>query len=174
MTAIEDARAALAHWDDVYDLTKPEVVGQRLANALGALIAEHEHLTAPPTDDEREALADVWAVEHGGSGQPDRHVRVGYPLADAVLAAGFRRQGPITDAKRLDCGCEVHEEIHYELPDQPTEVIPLFYCPKHAPITEAQVEAGAVAAYRAGASRYANMFTIGQWMRIALQAARDA
>lgn len=75
--------------------------GVRFPDSTRAVIVFKEYLAAtdpiPPTDDEREVLADVWAVEHGGSARPDRHVRVGYPLADAILAAGFHRQGPITE-----------------------------------------------------------------------------
>lgn len=37
--------------------------------------------------------------------------------------------------------------------------------------TDAEVEAATVAAYRSGASRYVNMYTLGQWMRAALRAA---
>lgn len=29
------------------------------------------------------------------------------------------------------CGCEIHEEVHYELPDQPVEYIVLWACPLH-------------------------------------------
>jgi len=30
-----------------------------------------------------------------------------------------------------ECGCVIHEEIHYELPDQPTEYVVLFACDRH-------------------------------------------
>lgn len=53
---------------------------------------------APPTDDEREALADVRYTVHGGTTMPDGVFRVGHPAAKAILAADFRRQGQITEA----------------------------------------------------------------------------
>lgn len=54
-----------------------------------------------PTDDEREALADLRYTVHGGTTAPDGVHRVGRVAADAVLAAGFRRtvQGEPTDAQ---------------------------------------------------------------------------
>lgn len=52
--------------------------------------AKHELVTNPPTDDEREALA---AICREYAYRP-----VGQEV-DAILAAGFRRQGPITDAQ---------------------------------------------------------------------------
>jgi hypothetical protein len=30
-----------------------------------------------------------------------------------------------------ECGCEIHEEVHYELPDQPVEYVLLSSCPRH-------------------------------------------
>jgi hypothetical protein len=45
------------------------------------------------TDDEREALATVLASAYNASPYRDAHLRG----ADAILAAGYRRQGPITD-----------------------------------------------------------------------------
>lgn len=100
MTVIEDARTALREYDMSFQV---HVV-------LDALLAEHERLTAemhrrelhhfeteqilvqagidpdaaPPTDNEREALVRI-LVEFGYKGYPSH------------LAAGFRRQGPITD-----------------------------------------------------------------------------
>jgi hypothetical protein len=147
MTALDDARAARAKFDNAEMKWDDSPVVLR--NALDALIAEHERLTAPPTDDEREALGrrvrevwvewaqeqaepkPSWLVPWDELGPADREVdmRIGEALA------GFRRQGPITDA---------------------------------------QVEAASVAMYRAGAGRYANMVAIGRWMRVALEAARDA
>jgi len=49
----------------------------------------------PPTDDEREALANLIPL---GFTERDG-VRDVYEAADRILAAGFRRQGPITDAQ---------------------------------------------------------------------------
>lgn len=67
--------------------------------ALRALIAEHERLTAPPTDDEREALARLLRGDVGIGGMPWETVADAYrKSADRAIAAGFRRQGPITDA----------------------------------------------------------------------------
>ncbi|MGW9587467.1 hypothetical protein [Microbacterium sp. NPDC055455] len=62
--------------------------------------AEVARLTAPPTDDEREALAKAllsprWSNGDFLAGITSRTVSM---LVDAVLAAGFRRQRPITDA----------------------------------------------------------------------------
>lgn len=63
---------------------------------IAELEAEVESLTTPPADDEREALARILPAW-------DRN---GYlvweeclDIADAILAAGFRRQGPISDAQ---------------------------------------------------------------------------
>lgn len=145
MTALDDARDALAASQDEYD----DQAVLTLDYALRALIAEHERLIAPPTEyrcpacghwcvpvddggwicskrggcgsewtsggfdvaadasDEREALmdaineGDLCTICYNGSLAK---------AADAILAAGFRRQGPITDAEvdaaeRLLKGC---------------------------------------------------------------------
>lgn len=39
----------------------------------------------PITEADRETLANVDAIDHGGVGRPDRRVRVGYPLAVSIL-----------------------------------------------------------------------------------------
>jgi hypothetical protein len=101
MTAIEDARTALAKLESV-------ALGDALsARALRDLIAEHERLTAPPTDDEREAqrgtpedpqdsLARViWESSRDDEGTIS--ATGANIVARAVIAAGFRRQGPTTD-----------------------------------------------------------------------------
>ena|GEM_PF-6631482 len=127
MNAIDNARAALEAWDDPdhdawYDrnlIDPPHMV----VNALRDLIAEYERVTAPIADDEREALAyaiartmggwndDTTEPEHPGWSEAlrlaaERHwemvneecLRQGREYADAAIAAGFRRRGPITDA----------------------------------------------------------------------------
>lgn len=114
MTALEDAREALAGFnggDFTHQQGYPGMAAG-LARALAALIAEHERallreesaltvierLTAPPTGDEREALIawiDAWYDRTAGPGES----WVTSDLADAFIAAGFRRQGPITDAQ---------------------------------------------------------------------------
>lgn len=133
MTAIEDARAAtdaLAH-DLEYQHSDVLRSARRALVASRALIAEHERLTAdrdymvtnaeglyrsgvrmqteierltaPPTDDEREALAQViFLAKYPGSADAwdrasDSDKSLWYRKADPILAAGFRRQGPITD-----------------------------------------------------------------------------
>jgi hypothetical protein len=53
-----------------------------------------------PTDDEREALARVIEEGWGNPTWDGVTLRpIDRQIADAVLAAGFRRQGPITDAQ---------------------------------------------------------------------------
>ena len=95
MTAIEDARAALGAFVPS-PRTEPEYSAAWVA--LRELIAEHERLTTPPSDDEREALADL--IEGVGIYIPGSHghdyIHPG-KAADAILVAGFRRQGPITE-----------------------------------------------------------------------------
>lgn len=73
------------------------------ANGWGKAIEKAEEvkrLTAPPADDEREALYDgAWRAisgrnePWGGCAEREKVMRV------AEFAAGFRRQGPITDAQ---------------------------------------------------------------------------
>jgi hypothetical protein len=93
MTALEDARAALAGlddpnhgrdwsgWDYVLYLEKP----------LRALADEYERVTTPPTEDEREVLRRILF--------DDRTFRTTEQIVDGILAAGFRRPGPVTDAE---------------------------------------------------------------------------
>lgn len=110
MTAIEDARALATRLED----PTSRWGDTDAARVVRALIAEYERLTAPPTDDEREALEE-WSFEHRpilsmrdgsiasckcmdrvfitGQEDWDQHI------ADAILASGFRRQGPVTDAQ---------------------------------------------------------------------------
>lgn len=107
MSALDDARAALA----AYDKVRADVTGEsgswgypglrddfnRTAHA--AAEALRIILTTPPTDDEREALDYAIRV-------PLSELRVEYKpfwkmvraVQDSVVAAGFRRQGPIADA----------------------------------------------------------------------------
>lgn len=100
MTALDDARAALARLDDPKhgrDWSGWDYAAD-LEKAIRPLIAEHEHLTTPPTDDEREALAEIlYPFFVRGDGLHD--VVIAEQALDAILAAGFRRQGPITDAQ---------------------------------------------------------------------------
>ena len=92
MTAIEDARAALASWVSTEEPTYPELSrnGWALYEALSAL-------TTPPTDEEMEPLTVIIrdSIERWGDLFPTPDVA--RYVADDVEAAGFRRQGPITD-----------------------------------------------------------------------------
>jgi hypothetical protein len=59
------------------------------------------------TDDEREALATVLASAYNASPYRDAHLRG----ADAILAAGYHRQEPITDAQvEAALGVWLHNE----------------------------------------------------------------
>lgn len=79
-----------------------------LADAEAVLAAGfHQEQPAPPADDEREALAVIVkrvAQKFGGPSmaefENDPPIRKHYATAEAVLAAGFRRQEPITDAQK--------------------------------------------------------------------------
>ena len=117
MTAIEDARAeAFKRYDG--DRVVSEVTGEEESfddwgyaeTARQAFVAgvewTREALTAPPTDDEREALRKQ-AREHIEKKRPSwhdngvgivqgSHYRSGF--VDGAEWAGLRRQGPITDA----------------------------------------------------------------------------
>ena len=88
-SAIDSARAA-----DDYDDATPILF--RWDSDRASLT-----LTAPPTDDEREALARILDdndPEGGVTPDPEGGTWEWWlPQVDAVLAAGFRRQGPITD-----------------------------------------------------------------------------
>ena len=129
MTAIEDARAALADLRagipqrgdyPEYDREHEDL------DKIAALIAEHERLTrdrdltaaenaellrenlaltAPPTDDEREALAGIareaWAHYQAIQDDPEFGGDFEDVLAYRLGLAGFRRQGPITDAQYI-------------------------------------------------------------------------
>ena len=98
MNVIDNARAALAEFDRDQPDYRSELQNHvDLGVALRALIAEYERVTAPPTDDEREALLDgAWQAisgrgdAWGGCAERDKVIRV------ADFAAGFRRRGPIT------------------------------------------------------------------------------
>ena len=125
MTAIEDARAAADRLRsdiavggrvlDIRDILTVLAEHERLTADMAARDAEDvkrseegrtdwdyrqriaalERLTAPPTDDEREALADLIegvGVYISGSHGHD-YINPG-KAADAIIAAGFRRQGP--------------------------------------------------------------------------------
>lgn len=129
---------------------KPEMmVGERVHDAF-VTGAEWQASRAPqPTEDEREALRlAVQGVLWNASNYPERvqpHllVRDVRPLTESVMAA------------ILAAGFR-------RAPAEPAV---------QAEPTDAQVEAASVAAYRSGASRYVNMYTLGQWMRAALRAA---
>lgn len=100
MTAIEEAREALAKWDGS---SFPDVGYAYLAKSLRALIAEVERLSAPPSDDEREALTKVLLGVHPDTVLHDWGPRVidARQNAERVIDAGFRRQGPITKSAAL-------------------------------------------------------------------------
>lgn len=113
-TALEDAHAALmldlrrrqGPSDRLYPVSTSGV--QWLKDALAALIAEHERLTTPPTDDERGALiAEAreraeyrWPIPPNYLEGDPEHTLLTAQRHAYVLgfedAAGFRRQGPIT------------------------------------------------------------------------------
>lgn len=68
---------------------------------------------SPPTDDEREALALIVkriAHKFGGPSMAEFEnappIRKHYATAEAIIAAGFRRQGPITDDLEYGAGYE--------------------------------------------------------------------
>ena len=58
-----------------------------------------EAVATPPTDDEREALVKAILSVRWANGDPLSGVtsRTAQMVAEPILAAGFRRQGPITD-----------------------------------------------------------------------------
>lgn len=92
MTAIEDAREALGEMEAARTIREQALGRARVKAALRALIAEHERLTAPPTDDEREALVHL-LFDQVPEDWDENDIGI---LADAILEGGFRRQGPIT------------------------------------------------------------------------------
>lgn len=101
MTAIKDA---LGYIDQtIYaNVDNGPGVTWRNGEVLSLLNELRGLLPAPPTDDEREALArilDNSDPEMGGVVADEGHESWEWylPQVDAVLAAGFRRQGPITD-----------------------------------------------------------------------------
>lgn len=104
MTAIEDARAAAENcWPMDMDglpgnQSRQERELLRRGFELGYRVAV-ERLTAPPTDDEREALAQVLrSATDDGADRTEEYT-------DAILASDvwrFCRQGPITDAQGRD------------------------------------------------------------------------
>lgn len=122
MTAIEDARAALAEWVEHLTDAPSQSRSDRMAAALRALIAEHERLTAemhqrelhhfetekmlveagidpdaaPPTDDEFDALEDL-ITEARDEYPRDVRDMPSSELTERILAAGFRRQGSPAD-----------------------------------------------------------------------------
>jgi bacterioferritin-associated ferredoxin len=142
VSAIEDARAALAQYDRASIHTVLTTV-PAVAQTLRELIAEHERLaatveghggwnewiaehvrvteelerlTAPPADDEREALAAVIHQAHH-DGCNEYTIEDG-AYADAILAAGFHRQWQIADAQveaaagARRCSWSIPEEDH--------------------------------------------------------------
>lgn len=163
MTAIEDARAALAGFEAEkrFRVTEMRDYALTLAAALRALLAEHERLTAPaehpldalwdgtpstaraianakaqerltapPTDDDREALI---ALIHDIRQRPVS-TQMNEPFADAILAAGFRRALSVTQ-RTVNIDREWFERLK-EAERRPE------------PIADAQVNA----AWRAGAA----------------------
>lgn len=131
MTAIEAARALVDHTDEMKaeGLRYPRTPHwQRAMGIVRALIAEHERalvvlreryghasledaerLTAPPTDDEHEALI---ALVNDARLRPGTGRTLPEVVADVILAAGFRRRGPITAAM-----VEVAEAVAFQFPD---------------------------------------------------------
>ncbi|GAA5198686.1 hypothetical protein [Microbacterium jejuense] len=153
MTAIEDANAAADELDrriDACDLMQAWTVMDQASTALRALIAAYERQSArlafvnaerrrmlptQPTDDAREALAEViWEsrIEFSSPGktpatncsdvaisaarQSARHT------ADRILATGFRRQGPITDEWEYSIHTAAGEHI-WPLGPQDEEIV---------------------------------------------------
>jgi hypothetical protein len=93
MSALDDARTRIiAKLDRIPD---SDAVTLDKAD-VRALIAEHERLTAPPTDVERSMLE---ATISDALFDWDGDTRPAGRITEYVLAAGFRRQGPITDAQ---------------------------------------------------------------------------
>jgi len=120
MTAIEDARAALARLDDPKhgsDWSGWDYAAD-LETAIRPLIAEHERLTTPPADDEMEPLTGVIrdSIDRWGDLFPTPEVA--RYVADDVEAAGFRRQGPITDAQ-VEAAAKALAETFGEEPHLP-------------------------------------------------------
>lgn len=120
--ALDNARAALS---------EEGFFSREQRAVIEPLIAEHERLTAPPTDDEREELVDIEITHrptswNGGSGCTCGIANPGLTmhlqqwhrahLMDVILAAGFRRQGPVTDAD-LGIMAQRFYEVANESPD---------------------------------------------------------
>jgi hypothetical protein len=86
----------------------------------------HRMKPTPPTDDEREALTlafFAWINDGWLSAGTDQHrPSLSEYLADAVLAAGFRRQGPITPATFDPPLSEAEEQAYWDaISDDPID-----------------------------------------------------
>jgi hypothetical protein len=101
MSAIDNARAALAKLDDYKRTLEGRVSADDLADALRDLIAEHERLTASATQEDREALHSALVGVVSNASNYPRAVQARLLgqnlgvfralLVETVLAAGFRR-----------------------------------------------------------------------------------
>ena len=106
-TPLEDARAALERHDFAVDEAE-RIVGSRIADdpvviALRALIADYERQAAHLkfVNDERQIVDWLGLADHADRVADERDDPLIAELSDALrtAAAGFRRQGPITDAR---------------------------------------------------------------------------
>lgn len=94
MTAIEDAGPDCASitYEGRAETFRRGEVGYELVMQLAEARREIQQATVPPTNDEREAVARLAAdrrIWHGNATDLED--------ADAYIAAGFRRQGRVTD-----------------------------------------------------------------------------
>jgi hypothetical protein len=105
MSALEDARVALARIEDLWESRLFSTALKLARSTIVGLIYEREHVTPPTEDDEHEALARIIWEASGEFSAPRRgratawgDVRVSAArqsaryIAEAAIAAGFRRQ----------------------------------------------------------------------------------
>lgn len=98
-------------------------------NTLAPIVIEHERLTIPPADDEREALFGlIYRYETIDFAESQNFTtRDCRGVVETILAAGFRRRGPVTED---DYEVGYAEGFHH---GRSTPIVP--------PITDDQVEA---------------------------------
>jgi hypothetical protein len=99
MNVRDEARAALDEYDRGPWWRTAATVEARAVEALRALLDE------PVPTDEREALVKVLREVRFRPLTPHVHVLA----ADSILAAGFRRHGPITDAMAAAVGRVIYQ-----------------------------------------------------------------